>query len=169
MSNNRVHVKDFGADHVLEEMSKKAIVKVGVFGEDAEKSHRQGQGTVGHIASIHEHGVGVPRRSFIRDTIDENSVEIARRVVKMTQAVIINRVTLAEALDVFGLSIQGDIQQRMADGIPPELDERTKARKRDPNSKPLIDTGQLRSSVSYEVSVDDSGPERPSRSPRRRV
>lgn len=52
-------------------------------------------------------------------------------------------------LERVGLWAQGSIQQRISDGIPPPNAESTIRRKG--SSTPLIDTGQLRTSIKYRV------------------
>jgi hypothetical protein len=52
-------------------------------------------------------------------------------------------------MKLIGMRVVGDIQDRISDGIPPPNSPITIARKG--SSKPLIDSGQLRQSISFEV------------------
>ena len=58
-------------------------------------------------------------------------------------------IDMPKALELIGLFVKGLIQGRMSAGIPPPLKASTIARKG--SSKPLINTGQLRASIDYEV------------------
>ena len=55
----------------------------------------------------------------------------------------------ATALQRIGLWAQSEIQQRISDGIPPQNAPYTINKKG--SSTPLVDTGQLRSSISFKV------------------
>jgi len=71
--------------------------------------------------------------------------------------VIKNNANLTDSMDVFGHWAVGEIQERISQGIPPELSEARKAQKRVnglSGNTPLIHTGQLRSSISHRTVVD---------------
>lgn len=120
-------------------------VRIGVIGSDA--AALRGQITNAQLGAIHEFGLGVPRRSFLRDWLDENEAQIVQR---MQQAIADTaRDKNSNALELVGIWAVGQVQLRIADNIPPPLAESTIARKG--SSVALIDTGQLRSSISSEV------------------
>jgi hypothetical protein len=91
----------------------------------------------------------IPPRSFIRDWFDENEHELPSKFRRLMISVLQGRRTGDQIKDVMGLYCVGAIQKRIAEGIEPPLHPATIARKR--STVPLIDTGQLRSSVSYRV------------------
>lgn len=92
-----------------------------------------------------------PERSFIRGWVDENKAEILKRIrMEVVRAAMNGEKDLAVALERIGLWAQGQIQQRIADGIAPPNSPSTVRRKG--SSTPLIDTGQLRSAITYKVS-----------------
>lgn len=102
------------------------------------------------IAQIHEFGLGnVPERSFIRAWFDENEPRAREALMRLMTSVLEGKRQPDEALEAFALWVVGEIQARIAKGIDPPLDPRTVKRKG--SSVPLIDTGQLRSSISYEI------------------
>jgi hypothetical protein len=140
--------KDRGAKELLRRLAKRTTVRVGVIGSEAAKEHGEGATNV-DVATFHEFGLGVPRRSFIADYVDENNTDIAEKIRKTGKLIIKRELTPEQAFGRLGLYIQGEIQQRIADGIAPPLSEMTIERKG--SSTPLIDTGQLRSSITYEV------------------
>jgi hypothetical protein len=126
-------------------------ISVGIHEEDGAHDH-EGL-TVVALAAIHEFGLGVPERSFIRAWFDENESRAAEALRRLLVSVIEEKRSPNQALEAFALWAVGEIQARMARGIAPELAESTIARKG--SSVPLIDTGQLRSSISYQILGSD--------------
>lgn len=107
--------------------------------------------TVREVAAFHEFGLGVPRRSFIRDWYDPNVARIRARAARVSELVIRGERKAKQGGELLGLWAQGEIQQRIADGIGPKLELATIKRKG--SNKPLIDTGQLRSSITFKVEL----------------
>jgi hypothetical protein len=95
------------------------------------------------------HDIEIPERSFIRNTVDLKAAEIQKTMEKQVALISVGKVTTEGVLRRLGLFVKGLIQERMAQGIAPGLKRATIERKG--SSKPLIDTGQLRSSIAYEV------------------
>jgi hypothetical protein len=121
---------------------------VGVIGEKASADH---EGiTVGELAEIHEFGLGVPERSFLRAWFDQNREKVIVRLRAAHRKVLLGELTPQRAGEIIGLWAVGEIQRFIADGkVKPALDPRTVVAKG--SSVPLIDTGQLRSAISYAV------------------
>ncbi len=153
-----VRVVDNGADALVARIralrSSKAGVRVGIL-SDAPKKEREGATgklSLLEVAAVHEFGApraGIPARSFIRGTIDERTEDIARLERVMLAKVVAGDIELKPALDAIGAKVAGWIQQRIAAGIEPALSPATVAKKK--SSTPLVDTGQLRSSVTWLV------------------
>lgn len=144
--------KDKGYKKLLDRLSQTLSneVSVGIFDSDAEKGHDGTNKTVGEIAEIHEYGLGnVPERSFIRAWFDANPGKIKEALARLMASMVKGNRTKTQVLDLYGQWAVGQIQQRMAAGIPPELKYR--------EGTPLIDTGQLRASISYRVENGPSG------------
>lgn len=151
--------RDHGLKALVERIGNlsKAAVRVGVLedkGAEAKSESDESKSamTVIEVATIHEFGApaaGIPARSFLRGTVDEQMAEIRADQHKIAVAVISGKLDLRRGLDQLGARIAAKIQQRIARGINPPLNARTIARKG--SSKPLINTGQLRSSISWEV------------------
>lgn len=139
-----VSVKDRGYNALLKRMTQAAAnVTVGIHEEEGSASEGDGV-TVAEVASFHEFGLGVPQRSFIRDWFDENLEANNERLRKLAQAVATGKLaSLQQALERFGLFAVGSIQQRMAQGIGEDKADGTPAT--------LVDTGQLRSSITSKV------------------
>lgn len=134
----------------------RASVKVGVLQDRAGEAKRARDEsdveglTILEVATAHEFGTDtIPARSFIRGTVDEQIAEISETQRKLAIAVLSGKLEIGRALAQLGANVEGRIKKRIARGINPPLDARTIARKG--SSKPLVDTGQLRSSITWEV------------------
>jgi hypothetical protein len=131
----------------------KPRVAVGVF--EAAGSESAGDGvTVLDVAIWNEFGTDdghVPARSFLRAWFDENQTEIRSVLLKRLQAVALGKLTKQQALEQFGLWAQAKIQARISKGIPPANAPSTVEKKG--SSKPLIDKGQLRSSITFAIDL----------------
>lgn len=137
--------------HKLRELESLEL-HVGIVGDGAEKEHDEKSGaTVADIAAFHEFGLGVPQRSFLRGWVDEQSDDIYKTMRSVGKLMIAGKVDSQQALDQAGARFVGLIQKRIADRIEPELSEKTVMRKG--SDVPLIDTGVLRSSITW-MTVD---------------
>jgi hypothetical protein len=147
-----VIVRDLGAEKLVRTVTDKAprVVDVGIIGDTAGAATPGGEMTVGTLAEIHEFGLGVPQRSFLRAWADADRAKIDRTWGALLRKVLKSELTLDQALEQFGIWAQGQAQAFIADGrVVPPLDQATIDAKG--SSTPLIDTGQLRSSITYEV------------------
>lgn len=154
-----VTVRDSGASKMLAELRALGgkTVRVGIL-DEAPKRESPGKGkkasraTLLEVAAVHEFGApaaGIPQRSFIRATVDLKAAEIQATRDKLAAQVAEGKITAQVALERLGAFVQGIVQARIAEGIGPALKPGTIARKK--SSKPLIDTGQLRSAVTWKV------------------
>ncbi len=107
------------------------------------------------VATINEFGLGVPERSFIRDWADQNQAKNEERLKAIGIQVLKGSYTVDVGLGRLGALFQGEIQQRISSGIAPPNAPSTIARKE--SSTPLIDTGQLRSSILWKVTKVGEG------------
>lgn len=138
--------------------AKKPHVVAGLVGERAGRIHAGGAGlTVVEIGTKHEFGLGVPERSFVRATFDQHAQLYRDLLKRQIRAEIMQTAQTqqpfshkrSKALNRVGLKMVGDMQKRISAHIPPPNSPVTIARKG--SSTPLIDTGQLRGAISYEV------------------
>ena len=126
------------------------VLMVGVMGQEASAVHdgeEKSSVTVGEIAAWAELGIGQPERSWLRAWFDLHETEIKADLRQVAQGIIEGRYTEETGLELLGQKYVGQIQARIAAGIDPPNAESTVARKK--SSTPLIDTGQLRSAVTY--------------------
>lgn len=130
----------------------KASIEIGIFAADGAQEYA-GKTTRGlsvlQVGVFNEFGLGVPERSFIRGYFDENQQALQALAANLMRTVIDGKRTRDQALEVLGLRMVAEIQARIARGISPPNAPETIARKG--SSTPLIDTGQLRSSISYRI------------------
>ena len=148
----RIIDKDRGWNRIKREIARvrrrKPHVQVGIFGDEAAED--RGGITNVQVAAIHEFGLPpMPERSFLRATFDMKAREIAQLAKNLRWRVFVGTMSNAKALGLLGAFVKGEVQKRMSRGIPPPLDPATIRRKG--SSVPLIDTGQLRGSINYEV------------------
>lgn len=121
----------------------------------------QGSGpTTLQVAMWNEFGVGVPERSFLRSTFDLKVNEYRKNVVRgmareVYEAARTKRTLTAGTsitLKRLALKMEGDIKRRIgARQIPPPNAPSTIARKG--SSTPLVDSGQLRRTITGAVRV----------------
>lgn len=167
----RIKDTDKGATKLLARLLANGALSVGILGAEASTVHaaphaigpqQEGSGsanalTIGEIGEIHEFGLGsCPVRSFLADWADQKKDEITNVVIKGGRALARGKLEPIQLLNQIGAWAVGSIQARMSDGsIGPPLSPQTIKRKG--SSVPLIDTGQLRSSISYRVDALDLG------------
>jgi len=151
------NVKD--ADHGYRDLLKRmkeanAKLFVGITEKAGSVGAKGSEGlTVADIATFNEFGTDrTPERSFLRGWFDENEAKSKVMASRMMQSVVAGKRTTRQALEVLGLAFVGGIQQRISKRIDPENAASTIAKKG--SDVPLIDTGQLRSAITYVVIQD---------------
>lgn len=105
--------------------------------------------TIVEIGAFNEFGLGVPERSFIRAWFDEGKTVNHAALKRAVERVMRGEITAEQALDQLGLQFVGEVQKRISQGVPPPNAPATIRRKG--SSKPLIDRGQLRQSLTHKV------------------
>lgn len=146
----RVTIRDNGLSALtkrLKAFGRGYTLTVGVHGPEGEAT--DGKTTVLEVATINEFGLGVPERSFIRDWADLNEPRNIANLRKIAGVVLRGDYSVEVGLGRFGALCQGEIQARISAGIPPPNAPSTIAKKG--SSTPLIDTGQLRSSILWRI------------------
>lgn len=135
--------------------AKGANVKVGILAEAGIHESDEGpQITVAQVAAYHEFGspgANIPERSFMRSTLEEKKSEFTNLIGKLLTDVVAGKRTAKDALGILGLTVSTAIKKKIASGEFVPNSPATIAKKG--SSKPLIDTGQLLNSISYEVNT----------------
>lgn len=146
----KIEDRDKGFKKLLRRLVPRApSVTVGVYGDG--KKYPDGTSLL-EVATIHEFGApaaNIPKRSFLIDTANKNERKISRNLALSAERVASGKATHHQALALFGVWFEGVVKARIAAGISPANKPLTIKRKG--SSKPLIDTGQLRNSITHEV------------------
>jgi len=130
---------------------KNVKVAVGIFEADGQVDAGDGTRLI-EVATWNEFGTGtIPSRSFIRAWFDENQDRAREALRRCVLNVTSRGEKPGKALQQFGLWLQAQIQVQIAKGIPPANADATVAKKG--SSTPLINKGQLRSSVTFAVDL----------------
>jgi hypothetical protein len=96
------------------------------------------------VGTAHEFGSSrVPERSFLRSTVIEKKRDYKTLFRKLSYKVIKSDMDTKQALGIVGLAVQTDVQDNITDIDAPPLVYR--------EGNPLVDTGHLRQSITYEV------------------
>ncbi len=102
------------------------------------------------LAALHEMGgTNLPERSFIRSTIRENGARYAKTEAEQIAQSIAGGTEPSIVLERLGTMVSNDIKVKIVNGPFKDLEDITAKRKG--SDKPLIDTGAMRQSISYEV------------------
>lgn len=147
----RIIEKDHGWKRIMRE-TKRGDSSHAAVGITAAKDGRGDEFGNVEIGAVHEFGSpsqGIPERSFIRSTVENNATTYRSLAKVLAIRVIEGRLTRRKALGIFGLRVAADIKRTIQAGIDPPLKDATIERKR--SSKQLIDTGQLLGSITHEV------------------
>ncbi|MCK6585955.1 MAG: hypothetical protein L6Q76_00060 [Polyangiaceae bacterium] len=135
-------------------------VTVGIHADDGAAAHENGGGlTVVEIGAIQEFGLTIehedgtetviPERSFVRAWFDEQTEENRALIRAAALKVVGGELGDAQALAILGAAMQASMQARISAGLePPNAPSTIRAKG---SSKPLIASGQLRSTCSFEV------------------
>ena len=96
------------------------------------------------VGAVHEFGSSrVPERSFLRSTVIEKKRDYKTLFRKLSYKIIKGDMDTKRALGIIGLAVQTDVQDKITDIDSPPLVYR--------EGNPLVDTGHLRQSITYEV------------------
>lgn len=108
--------------------------------------------SVAKIAAIHEFGSKdgrIPERSFMRSSIDGNQKQLEDLIKKLTAKIVDKRMSTVVALGLIGQFLRDKMVSKINAGVPPPNAPYTIEKKG--SSKPLIDTGQLKGSIDWEI------------------
>ncbi|SEO76391.1 hypothetical protein SAMN02800692_1995 [Luteibacter sp. UNC138MFCol5.1] len=115
---------------------------------------RTDEGEIGSagILAVHEFGapeMGIPERSVVRRSIRENVGKYRKLNLQNLRKVVRGEMSVAQALGILGAVAAGDVQLTIRNADLAPLKPETIRRKG--SSKPLIDTGQVIQSITFEV------------------
>jgi len=163
MVGSGVEERDLGWNRITREMAKiardKLVVDIGVIGNEADEDHGDGLTNV-ILATIHEFGGKKnhpPERSFLRSTMIKNGKRYMDLMRKGSKKFFESGVSGQDFLGLLGQRVVADVQRTIVKKIPPPLEDATIDRKGGNKSTPLIDTGQLKGSITYLVRKETEG------------
>lgn len=125
------------------------MVAVGILGAKASVAHGNEGLTTADVAAVNEFGMGVPARPFMRLTFEQRAGDLQKLGRGLEQRVLQGSMTVEAALLVMGAAAVGYIRATIDAGVEPSNASSTVKQKG--SSKPLINTGQLKGSVTSEV------------------
>lgn len=139
------------------------VVKVGIQASEALAEHKSGDfggGTrqltnleVGVINEFGAPGASIPERSFVRSTALNGAEKYFRTIKVIVKAVLAGLTSVPAGLELLGLQVASDMKTTIDKGISPPLKHRRKVPigVKPGKQVPLIDTGQLRNSITHVV------------------
>lgn len=115
-------------------------------------AREDGKATNAQIGAANEFGVpskGIPERSHIRSTIDENAREYRQLGKHLTGMVTDGDLSPKHAHEILGMRVVADIKRTIQHGVPPPNKPATIKAKG--SSKTLIASGQMDNAITSEV------------------
>jgi len=98
------------------------------------------------VGTVHEFGSparGVPQRSYLRSTVQEQRRAYKKLFAKLSKKIVSGDMDKEQALNIIGLQVQTDVREKITDISSPTLKHR--------KGNPLVDTGHLRQSIIFKV------------------
>ena len=98
------------------------------------------------VGLVHEFGSlsrNIPERSYLRAGIRKNSKKYVNLFAKLAIKVLNGDTTVKQGLGIIGLQAASDVQQELTELQRPPLKHRV--------GNPLVDTGHLRQSITFQV------------------
>jgi len=136
-----------GLKALVKRVKTPGTVDVGII--DAGK-YLDGDITVAGIGFAHEFGTAtLPERSFMRSTTKENKAKIISLQKKLLKQISNGTIEIDKALGLVGELVSDLIRRKIVNiKSPPNTPETISAKG---SSNPLIDTSQMKNSITYEV------------------
>lgn len=104
------------------------------------------------VAAVHEFGSpeqNIPERSFLRAGVREGAPKFHTVNVDSCRKILLGQMTVEQAVNKLGVIGVGEVKRKIGNG--PFVPLKPATIKRKGSSRPLIDTGQLRQSITYQL------------------
>jgi hypothetical protein len=159
----KIQIKDLdkGLKKFIQSIPKNSsYVVVGITGKDSQKKKtfqtkdgvKLGPMNLVSVATVHEFGSGnIPERSFLRATVDLKKKRYFAIQERALKDFVYGRLSIKDGLSILGFQVVSDCQNRIVSGIKPRLKPATIEARIKKSSTPLLDTGQLRQGITFEV------------------
>lgn len=108
-----------------------------------------GDVSIATYATINEFGLGVPERSFLRSTADENAEDYGKAIERAILDDLEGGRSVVDGLDRVGMRAVRDVKRKIRDLKEPANAESTIKKKG--SSNPLVDQGAMRQAVTHRV------------------
>lgn len=145
-----------GLEDIRKKLGDQYIARVGILGSDVARTDDDDSGlTNSELGVIHEFGsetAGIPPRSFLRMPVEDHAREIMKSLDSEKVRSAVERGDAVTVFKILGMAAEGWCKLAFGSagfGKWPALKAETIARKG--SSAPLIDTGQLRRSITSDV------------------
>lgn len=135
--------------HNMKKLKNTEIV-VGILGAEARLTDGKSDATLADIAVYNHFGTKhIPARPFLQNAVDQNQAEILKRLKGSLKLISEGQVSPETQLNRIGAYLVGLVQREITDlRTPPNAPATIRKKKSD---NPLIDTGRLRQSVTFEI------------------
>jgi hypothetical protein len=135
-------------------INKHAHTKVGFQRKDGKKE-KKNDVLVVDVAIANEFGTSkIDARSFMRTYFEENKERLAKIGGNMYTDVLLGKLDVKKGLSMLGEYAKAGVQKKIDDiDFPPNAPSTIKKKG---SSKPLIDTGQMRQSITHEEVLGES-------------
>lgn len=141
---------DKGWNKILKEHKINEIkVKVGLFGEGNDPKNN-----MAYLGSVHQFGsnkMKIPKRPFVSNAFDKNESEFKNFVSDEYKNVIDGKQNFKKMVDRIGVKHEGQMKKGITEYNYVPNKPKTIIRKG--SSTPLIDNGQMRNSIKFEVEI----------------
>jgi hypothetical protein len=148
-----VKSKDNGFSKLVASLGELGEITLGVHKQEADRRYLGSDKTVGQIATIHELGLGVPRRRWLGDWLDANIAKMKRDTTTRLRRVLKGTETRTKALQELGFKWAKALRDNMAQGrITPKLAKSTIAKKKG-FDVPLVESYMLHNNLTYRAKL----------------
>ena len=125
---------------------KKKELQVGIFPDAIDDKG----GRIVDYAIANEYGTSkIPERPFMRSTADEKQENWSALMDKIVEGVTKGDLEVERKIGLLGEQMVNDIKEKISSNVPPPLNPATIKRKG--SSRTLIDTGNMRNSITFKI------------------
>jgi hypothetical protein len=144
--------KDMGYDRIMTNLRVNAGDTTAFVGFlRSSGKHKGSDVTVAQVAAINEYGnEHTPERSFIRSALSEHTQDLKKLQKKIVNQIVSGKLSKKKGIGIIAQHVVDWIKNKIDQNIPPPNAKSTIAAKG--SSHTLIDTGQMRNSVEFEIS-----------------
>ncbi len=127
-----------------------AAITIGVQGEEAKMAHKNSDRTIGEVAAIHELGLGVKERSWLRAWFDANQQRIQQQTRDALVKVAARQVSRKKVMEQLGYDWVEEIRDNIVSGkIRPALAQATIDRKG--HDIPLLESADMVNAITFRL------------------